>query len=150
MWSKDFLMFESCFAKQRAVVDLFKGCMTPEEKYQKIIELGKTQSHLDPVYKTDENLVRGCQSRMFLRSWREGDTVFFESEADALISAGLGMLLIRVYSGEKPEVILKCPPNHIEELEIRQTLTPGRANGLASVYLRLKQEALRHYMDLEK
>lgn len=138
-------MYESCLAKQRAVIELFKECHTVEEKYQKIIELGKMQSHLDPIYKTEERLVRGCQSRMYLKSWMEGDLVFFESESDALISAGLGVLLIRVYSGETPETILKCPPEYIEALGLQQTLTPGRANGLASMYLRLKQEALRFY-----
>ena len=143
-------MFESCRVKQQAIIDLFKSCLTAEEKYQKIIELGKMQSHLDPIYKTDENQVEGCQSRMYLRSWEKDGCVFFESEADALISAGLAVLLLRAYNGEKPEVILKCPPDHIEELGISQTLTPGRANGLASLYLRMKQDALRIYMKLEQ
>ena len=137
--------FESCLAKQREMIDFFRSCGTAEEKYQKIIELGKRQSHLDPVYKTEENLVRGCQSRMYVRSTLKDGLVFFESDADALISAGLGCLLMYVYNGERPEVILKCPPNYIDELGIRQTLTPGRANGLASVHLRLQQDALRFY-----
>lgn len=136
-------MFESCLKKQKEVILLFADCKSPDEKYQKIIELGKTKSHLDPVYKTEENLVKGCQSRMYLRAYFSDGKVYFESDADALISAGLGALLVMVYSGEEPEVILKCPPAYIEELNIRQTLTPGRANGLAAVYLRLKQEALR-------
>ncbi|MDB6081871.1 MAG: pncA [Chlamydiia bacterium] len=143
-------MFESCLAKQRALIELFQECTTAEEKYQKIIELGKTQSRLDPLDKTEKNLVSGCQSRMYLKSWMDQGCVFFESESDALISAGLGMLLLRVYSGEIPEVILKCPPDHIEVLAIRQTLTPGRANGLAAVYVRLKQDALRLYMEAER
>jgi cysteine desulfuration protein SufE len=143
-------MYESCLNKQKAIIELFKECQTPEEKYQKIIELGKTQPHLDPIYKTDENLVRGCQSRMYVRSYLQDGKVFFESEADALISSGLGILLIRVYNGEEPEAILKCAPSYIEELGISQTLTPGRANGLAAVYLRLKQDAMRFYMQLNK
>ena len=108
------------------------------------------QSHVDPIYKTNENLVPGCQSRFYLRSWLDNGCVFFESEADALISAGLGILLIAVYNGEPPETILKCPPTYLEELGIRQTLTPGRANGLASVYLRIKQDALLHYMQMNR
>lgn len=143
-------MFESCVAKQRAISELFKPCTTNEEKYQKIIELGKAQSHLDPKYKTDEKLVPGCQSRFYLRSWMDNGKVFFESDADALITAGLGMLLISVYNGEPPEAILKCPPAYLEELGIRETLTPGRANGLASIYLRMKQDALFHYMQINR
>ena len=143
-------MFESCLQKQKQMIEYFKGCLTVEEKYQKIIELGKTQNHLDPSKKTEEHLVRGCQSRMFLLSSMKDGCIYFESEADALISAGLGVLLLRVYNGETPETILKCPPNYIEELGIRQTLTPGRANGLASVYLRIKQDALRFFMQQNK
>ena len=124
---------------------LFASCATAEEKYQKIIELGKMQPHLLPQFKVEANIVQGCQSRMYLHTRFEEGLVYFECEADALISAGLGMLLVRVYSGEKPEVILTCPPYYIEELGIAQTLTPGRANGLAAVYLRMKQEALRGY-----
>jgi len=145
-----FLMFETCLEKQKKVLDFFTGCTTAEEKYQKIIDLGKTQPHLDLKYKTEEHLVQGCQSRMYLHAEMRGGFVFFEAEADALISAGLGCLLLYVYSGETPEVILKCPPHHIDELGIRQTLTPGRANGLASVYLRIKQEALKFYMAQNK
>ncbi len=145
-------MFDSCLEKQKAIIELFKSCTTAEKKYQMIIELGKTQSHLEEKQKTDDTFVRGCQSRMFIKSWldKEKGLVFFESEADALISAGLGMLLIRVYSGEAPETILKCPPTYIEELHIHQTLTPGRANGLAAVYVRLKQDALKYYIEQNK
>lgn len=143
-------MFESCIEKQHAIKDIFSDCKTIESKYQKIIDLGRTQVHLDPAFKTEENRVLGCQSRMYLQStFREG-RVYFESESDAIISAGLGILLVRVYSGETPETILKCPPNYIDELEIRASLTPGRANGLASIYLRMKQDALRFYMQAER
>jgi cysteine desulfuration protein SufE len=139
-------MFESCLKKQQEMIEFFQGCISVEEKYQKIIELGKTQVHLDPSKKTEKNLVQGCQSKFFLHTFMKDGKIYFESDADALISAGLGVLLLRVYNGETPETILKCPPNYIDELGIRQTLTPGRANGLASVYLRMKQDALRLYM----
>jgi cysteine desulfuration protein SufE len=138
------MSFESCLAKQEEVKKLFRG-LTVESKYEKIIEIGRTQCHLQPKEKTEEFLVRGCQSRMFLISHFVNGKVYFESETDAIISAGLAILLIRVYSGETPETILKCPPTYLEEMQIPQTLTPGRANGLASIYLRMKQDALRYY-----
>lgn len=137
--------FSSCQQKQQEVKALFSGCENVSAKYEKLIEIGKTQCHLHPKYKTDEFLVPGCQSRMYLVSYFVAGKVYFEAESDAIISAGLSILLIRVYSGEAPEVILKCPPTYLEELEIPQTLTPGRANGLASIYLRMKQDALRYY-----
>src|SRR5262245_30088868 len=140
------MSFESCQQKQEEVKKLFSTCLTVESKYEKIIEIGKTQCLLNPKFKTEEYLVRGCQSRMYLVSHFVNDKVYFEAETDAIISAGLGILLIRVYSGESPETILKCPPTYLEELNIPQTLTPGRANGLASIYLRMKQDALRYYM----
>lgn len=140
------MSFETCRQKQEEVKKLFSGLVTVESKYDKIIEIGRSQCHVPPKYKTDQYLVPGCQSRMYLVSHFVNGKVYFESEADAIISAGLSTLLIRVYSGEDPETILKCPPTYLEELKIPQTLTPGRANGLASIYLRMKQDALRYYM----
>lgn len=140
------MSFESCLQKQNDVKALFVGLVSVESKYDKIIEIGRTQCRLKPEYKTEQYLVRGCQSRMYLVSHHVNGKVYFESESDAIISAGLSILLIRVYSGEEPETILKCPPTYLEELNIPQTLTPGRANGLASIYLRMKQDALRYYM----
>ncbi len=144
------MSFETCREKQQDVKALFSGLTSVESKYDKIIEIGRSQCHLNSKYKTDDYLVRGCQSRMYLVSYFVQGKVYFESEADAIISAGLSTLLIRVYSGEDPETILKCPPTYLEELSIPQTLTPGRANGLASIYLRMKQDALRYLVESQK
>ena len=139
-------MFDSCLKKQSEIKALFASCQTVEEKYQKIIELGKAAPSLDPSAKTDENKVSGCQSTMYLQSRFEDGKVFFQTEADALISQGLGVLLTKVYSDEAPEVILKCPPSYIEELQIAQSLTPSRANGLASIFVHMKQRALQCFI----
>ena len=127
------------------MIELFSTCQNAEEKYQKIIMLGKEQKPLSDEQKTPELRVAGCQSRMYLLCRYEDGNLYFQSEADALISAGLGILLTRVYSGETPYAILSCPPTYLESLAIMQTLTPGRANGLASLYIRIKQEALKYY-----
>ena len=80
---------------------------------------------------------------MYLRSdFREG-LIFFQVESDALISQGLGVLLTRIYSGETPETILKCPPDFLLDLDLMTSLTPNRANGLQALHLRMKQEALK-------
>lgn len=143
-------MFDSCKAKQTQIKDLFAQCLTEEAKYQKIIELGRAQPHLDEIYKIPENIVKGCQSTMYLRSYLKGDEVIFEGESDALISSGLAAVLIKVYSGETPETILKCPPDYLEELGLSASLTPSRANGLYSIHLKMKQDALKLLLEKGK
>jgi cysteine desulfuration protein SufE len=140
-------MFQSCLEKQASIKELFKDCQTPEMKYQKIIELGRSQKHLDPKDKVETNLVKGCQSQMFLCSCLCGDKVIFNAESDALISSGLAALLCSVYSNESPEAILKCPPTYLDELGISASLSPNRANGLYSLHLRMKQDALKLCME---
>lgn len=139
-------MYESCLKKQQQVKSLFDACPTEEKKYEKIIELGRTQKNLSPADKIPENFVKGCQSLMYLKSHLNNGLVFFEGESDALISAGLAAILIMVYNGESPETILKCPPAYLDELGISASLTPNRANGLYSIHLRMKQDALKYYM----
>lgn len=145
-------MYKSCLEKQNQVKDIFLSCSSEEAKYEKIIELGRKQKPLPSIHKTPENLVKGCQSQMYLHSaWsKDGKKILFETESDALISAGLASLLTRVYSDEEPEAILKCPPNYLEELGISASLTPNRANGLYSLHLRMKQEALKLLVEKEK
>jgi cysteine desulfuration protein SufE len=143
-------MYESCLEKQAQIKALFSACADENEKYQKIIELGRAQVPLDPFFKTPENYVHGCQSTMYLHSFLKDGKVIFEGETDALISSGLAQILIRVYSEETPETILKCPPTYLEDLGISASLTPNRANGLYSIHLRMKQDALKLLMQIKK
>lgn len=136
-------MLEDCLKKQQEMIERFSGCTTQEQKYELIIEMGRHAQGLAPEYKTPENLVKGCQSTMYLRTWTEEGKVFFQGESDALISAGLAEMLLAVYSGQPAEVILKCPPDYLETIGISSSLTPSRANGLYSIHLRMKQEALK-------
>lgn len=142
-------MFDSCLEKQRKIKELFLACPSEEAKYEKIIELGRLQSPLAPTYKIPDNLVKGCQSQMYLHSYWSDDHIIFESESDALISAGLAALLVQVYSGESPEAILKCPPKYLDEIGINSNLTPNRASGLYSMHLRMKQDALKMLVERE-
>ena len=139
-------MFESCREKQENVKRLFASATTPEEKYQVLMDLGKRQAPLSQEEKTEGSRVHGCQSITYLKATFENGKTYFQTESDALISAGLGQLLTMVYSGESPETILKCPPDYLDDLGIRASLSPGRANGLASIFTRMKQEALQHYL----
>lgn len=136
-------MYISCLDKQDAISAEFSVILNEEDKYKKIIEMGRTLPPLASEYKVPDNLVKGCQSKMYLRSYMKEGLVYFEAESDALISSGLAAILIRVYSGETPEAILKCPPEYLDKLGVGANLTPNRANGLYSIHLRMKQDALK-------
>lgn len=140
--------YDSCLKKQAQMKNLFAGCKTTEEKYQKIIELGKTLPRFEDDYKTKANIVQGCQSILYLSSRLENGKIFFKVDSEALISAGLAALLIGIYNGESPETVIKCPPLFIQELGLQDALSPSRSNGLASMYLRMKQDSLRLITDL--
>jgi cysteine desulfuration protein SufE len=120
----------------------FAALDSKEALYQKIMEWGKRLPPFDPAWKREKNLVPGCQSIMYLHTEYRAQNLHFYAQSDALISAGLASLLIQVYSGEPPETILITPPTFLEELGIPSALSPGRANGLASLFLKMKQEAL--------
>ncbi len=139
-------MSESCLRKQQETKKLFINCTNAEQKYEKIIELGRAQRKLDSEFKVMQNRVDGCQSVMYLHTLFSDGRMIFEAESEALISQGLATLLTMVYSGETPEVVLQCPPSYLEEMQIASSLTPNRANGLYSLHLRMKQEALKRLM----
>lgn len=140
-------MYETCLEKQRQIKELFSQCASEDLRYQKLIELGRELSPLSASFKIPENLVKGCQSTMFLHSYMSEGKMFFEADSDALISAGLAAILLRAYNGETPEAVLKCPPNYLEDLGISASLTPNRANGLYSIHLKMKQDALKFLVD---
>lgn len=140
-------MFTTCLEKQAQLKKIFDNFKTSDERYLRIMELGKKLPKLDPTFKIEANIVKGCQSTMYMRTYLENGKLFFQADSDALISLGLAALLIYIYSDETPETILKCPPKCLEELGISALLSPSRANGLYSIHLRMKQEALTALMN---
>lgn len=132
----------SCLKKQQEIEALFEKCTSFEEKYQLLIDMGKEIPPLAPHDKIEGNRVYGCQSLMYVKaSFLEG-RCFFQTDADALISQGMGALLTRVYSGETPEVVLSCPPAFLEKIGLTNNLSPSRINGLASLFAHMKKQAL--------
>ena len=129
--------------KEKQIKKLFKSCRTPEARYQKIIELGKSLPSMPSELKIEENKVHGCQSIVYLHSEMHKKKIYYAAFSEALISSGLAMLLLKVYNEESPETVIKCKPSFLEELGIPASLSPGRSNGLASMYLRMQQEALK-------
>ncbi len=130
--------------KQQAIKASFSSTLSQEEIYKKIMEWRKHLPLFREEWKVENKRVTGCQSILYLHTeTREGRLIFYAS-SDALISAGLASLLIYLYSGETAEVVLMQPPLFFEECKISESLTVGRANGFASLYLRMKQEALSY------
>lgn len=123
---------------------LFTFCRSPEDIYKTLLDLGRGQKQLEACFKTEERLVKGCQSRLYLHTWASGDQFFFETEADALISSGLAMTLVLLYSGLTAQEILTFKPEILKELGIVQSISPSRSNGLASLEIKLKQDVITH------
>jgi cysteine desulfuration protein SufE len=139
----DNLLFESCRAKQLEVKNLFAHCTTAQMRYEKLIELGRTLPPYPKEWMTPCRIVKGCQSTMYLHTSLVNTKVQFQIHSDALISAGLAALLLAVYNNEPAIAILRCPPDFLEELGIHGSLSPSRSNGLSSLFLKMKQEALQ-------
>ncbi len=133
----------ACLLKQEKLSKLFAHLPSSEAKYEKIMEMGKNLPPLSEACRTEKHLVPGCQSIVYLRAYLGADGhSYFEIHSEALISSGLAALLLYVYNGEPPEVILTCPPTFIQELGLLQSLSPGRSNGLASMFQAMRKEAL--------
>ncbi len=133
--------------KRREIERLFSEKTTPEGKYELIIELGRKLPKMDPVFCSPENLVEGCQSLMYLKADYTAGKFHFEIFSEALISAGLAALLIHYYEGQGAEAILTHPPTFINDLGITASLSPGRSNGLSSLYKKIKQTALQKLIE---
>lgn len=129
--------------KQQEIKEVFNSFALPDAKYEKIIELGKELPPLSPSARIQENLVQGCQSILYLETSVKDGLIYFNADSDALISKGLAALLIYVYSGEKPEALLKEPPLFLKEIGLHQALSPTRSNGLASLFTKMQQEAVK-------
>lgn len=129
--------------KQDELIEDFDLFDDQLDKTQYIIDLGKKLAPIAEAYKTDENLIRGCQSKVWLHAEMRGDVVHFEadSEPTAQISKGLVSLLIKVLSGGKPEDIAKADLYFIEKIGMSSIITSRRAGGLASMIVRMKDFA---------
>lgn len=114
------------------------------DKYTYLIELGNELESIDAAYKVDQNLIRGCQSRVWLQQKLEDGRIIFEAESDALIVKGLVALLLKVYSGRTPQEILDAEPYFIDEIGLKQHLSPTRSNGLMAMVKQIKLYALAY------
>ncbi len=136
-------MFKTCLEKQQRIKTLFSNCCTPGQKYEKIIELGRSLPPYPLEFKTPEHLVKGCQSEMYLQAQFNDGKLQFTAHSEALVSAGLAALLLLIYNDEPPEAIIACAPAVLDELGISASLSPSRSNGLASLFQNMKRHAIK-------
>lgn len=127
---------------EEEIISEFEVFDSWEDKYQYLIDLGKDLKPLDESLKTDDRLIRGCQSRVWLYSKLENNHVVFSADSDAIITKGIVALLIRVLSNHTSEEILQADLNFINQIGLKDHLSPTRANGLVSMIKQMKLDAM--------
>ena len=136
--------------KQDRIIREFKALGDWPERYKYIIKLGQKLDSLDDEYKTEDNLVRGCQSQVWLHTELDDDKVIFKADSDAAITKGLVALMVRFYSNETPDDILSNNPDFIKQIGMQEHLSPTRSNGLASMIKQMKIYAMAYKAKLRQ
>lgn len=129
---------------EEQIIDDFSMFEEWDEKYEYIIELGKQLPLIDAEYKTENYKVHGCQSQVWVKPEFENGVVTFKADSDAVITKGLIALLIRVLSGHKPEEITNAELTFLNDIGLKEHLSPTRSNGLVSMIARMKAEAKKY------
>lgn len=127
---------------QDEVIEEFSDFTDWMDKYQLLIDLGNEQKPLDDKYKTESNLIDGCQSRVWLQADYEDGKIYFTAESDALIVKGIIAMLIRVLSGHTPQEILDTDLYFIDRIGLKDHLSPTRSNGLLAMVKQIRMYAL--------
>ncbi|MBO6537321.1 MAG: SufE family protein [Balneolaceae bacterium] len=127
---------------QQRIIKEFSLFQDWTDKYKHIIKLGSKLEPLPEEDHKDENLVKGCQSQVWLTAQLDEDTVVFKADSDAAITKGLVALMIRVYSGQTPDEIIAHNPDFLKQIGLAEHLSPTRANGLASMVKQMKIYAM--------
>lgn len=127
---------------QNEIVDEFSMFDDWMQRYEYIIDLGRGLPLIEEQYKTEDNIITGCQSKVWVNAEMLGDKVVFTADSDAILTKGIIAILIRAFSNQKPEDILAADTDFIDEIGLKEHLSPTRANGLVSMIKKLKMYAL--------
>lgn len=134
---------------QNDIIDEFSMFDDWEERYQYMIDLGKSLPLIDPAYKTDHNIIKGCQSKVWVHAEMANDKVIFTADSDAIITKGIIAILIRVFSNQSPKDIIEANTDFIDKIGLKDHLSPTRANGLVSMIKQLKMYAIAYQTQLQ-
>lgn len=127
---------------QDAIVDEFSMFDDWMERYEYIIELGKSLPLIADQYKKEENLIKGCQSQVWLHAEKQDGKIVFTADSDAILTKGIIAILIRAFSNREPAEIVKADTSFIDEIGLKEHLSPTRANGLVSMIKQIKLYAI--------
>ena len=127
---------------QEEIVDEFAMFDDWMERYEYIIELGKSLPLIEAEDKTEDNIIKGCQSKVWVQGELADDLVVFSADSDAILTKGIIALLLRVFSNQKPQDILDAEMSFIDEIGLKEHLSATRANGLVSMIKQLKLYAM--------
>lgn len=127
---------------QEEIVEEFQSFDEWMDKYAYLIELGNDLEPYNDQYRQDQNLLEGCQSRVWLHAWMEDGKVFYMGDSDAIIVKGIVALMIRALSGQNPDDILKSELSFIDQVGLKEHLSPTRSNGLVAMVKQMRLFAL--------
>ncbi|HQZ24620.1 MAG TPA: SufE family protein [Flavobacterium sp.] len=127
---------------QEEIIDEFSMFEDWMQRYEYIIELGKNLPLIQEEFKTDDNIIKGCQSKVWLKGEQNDDKIVFTADSDAILTKGIIAILIRVFSNQKASDILNADMDFIDEIGLKEHLSPTRANGLVSMIKNIKMYAL--------
>ena len=127
---------------QEGIIEEFAGFEDWMDKYAYLIELGNDLEGMDEQYQNDQNLIKGCQSKVWFNAKLEDGIVRLEANSDAIIVKGIAALLIRVFNNQTPEAIMNADLKFIDEIGLKQHLSPTRSNGLVSMVKQIKMYGL--------
>ena len=135
---------------QETIIEEFSVFEDWMDKYNYLIDLSKGLSNFDEKYKINENLIKGCQSRVWLNGEFENGLIVFSADSDAIITKGIIALLIRVLSNRTPDEILNTELYFIDQIGLKENLSPTRANGLVSMIKQMRMYALAFKSKMEQ
>ncbi len=127
---------------QAEIIDEFSMFDDWEERYQFMIDLGKSLPLIKEQYKTDDNIIKGCQSKVWLKGEQIDNKIVFTADSDAILTKGIIAILIRTFSNQSPQEILNANLDFIDEIGLKEHLSATRANGLVSMIKNIKMYAL--------
>jgi cysteine desulfuration protein SufE len=127
---------------QEEIIDEFLLFEDWMERYEHLIELGKSLPLIQDTHKTDDNLIKGCQSKVWLHAQLKENTLDFSADSDAILTKGIVALLLRVFQNQKPADVIDAELDFIDAIQLKEHLSPTRANGLLSMVKQIKLYAL--------
>ncbi len=133
---------------QEEIVDEFSMFDDWMQRYEYMIDLGKSLPLIENQYKTDDNIIKGCQSRVWVHAELDHDKLIFTADSDAIITKGIIAILIRAFSNQRPKDIINADTDFIDEIGLKEHLSPTRANGLVSMIKQLKLYAVAYQTQL--